>query len=136
MKVKSSRYWTHFDNAQVDTGLSANDGWKLAIRWLVDEHHLGSRYGAVAYSVIPPGGGAHELHAHDHAEEVAIYVRGRGLRTVADEQFEVGPGDIAFTPAGVPHAIHNLSEAESLELYCIYLGASSVEKTGYRHIKR
>ena len=134
MASKSAKYWACPDAVPVDRSLRPEDGWKLNIRWLIDEQRLGSRYGSVGYAVIPPSGGRHELHVHDNAEEVSIYLRGRGLRIAGDERFEIGPGDVGFVPAGVPHALINLSDTEPIELFCIYLGASSVQKTGYRHI--
>ncbi len=136
MEPKSRKYWTSAqDDVPVDGSLKPEDGWKLGIRWLIDEKRLGSKYGSVGYAHFEPGAGRHELHYHEHAEEVSFYLKGRALRIVGDEQFEVGPGDIGFVPAGVPHALINLSETEPIELICVYLGASSVEKTGYHHIK-
>ena len=133
MGIMSEKYKTQIENVAVDTSLKPEDGWKFAMRWLVDEQNMGAKFGAVGYATFPPHG-QHMLHVHDDAEEVAIYLKGRGLRTVGDEQYEVVPGTVAYVPPGVPHGLQNLSETEPIELICIYLGAPSVEKTGYRLI--
>lgn len=133
---RSNKYWTSIDDVPVDTSLKAEDGWKLALRWLIDENRLGSKFGSVGYAVVPPGGGRHELHVHDNCEEVSIYLKGHGIRMVGDEEYEVGPMDIGFSPVGVPHGIRNLSDTEPIELICVYMGATSVNKTGYHQIKK
>lgn len=50
----------------------------------------------------PPGTEA-PLHVH-HREDEAFYIlEGAATLQVGDESFEVGPGDYAFGPRGVPH---------------------------------
>ena len=135
MGIMSEKYKTLIENVAVDTNYTPEDGWKFAMRWLVDEQSMGAKFGAVGYAVFPPHG-EHVLHVHDNAEEVVIILKGHGLRTVGDEQYETGPGMVAYVPAGVPHGNQNLSDTEPIELICIYLGAPSVEKTGYRVVEK
>ncbi len=134
MGIYADKYRTRIENVNPDGTLKEEDGWKFAMRWLVDEKSMDSKLGALGYAVFPPGTGRHELHVHDDAEEIAIYLKGHGMRTVGDEQYEVGPGTVAFVPVGVPHGMRNLSETEPIELFCIYCGAGTVEKTGYRMV--
>ncbi len=136
MAEKSSRYVPTVEETPIDTSLKPEDGWKMAIRWLVHEKNRGAQFGTVGYAVFPPSTGAHDLHYHENAEEFTYYLRGRGLRTVGDEQIEVKAGDFGYVPAGVPHGMRNLSDTEPIELICVYMGAPSVEKAGYTRVKK
>ena len=46
--------------------------------------------------------GHYPLHSHPW-EQVSIVVKGRMRLTVGDDVREVGPGDMWFAPAGIPH---------------------------------
>lgn len=126
---------TRVELEKVDESLSSDKGFiNMGLRWLISDETMGAELGAVAFVTFPPGA-EHKPHVHDHAEEYVIYVRGHGIRTVGGEQYEVGPGDVALVPRGVPHGMRNLSETEPIELFCIYAGGSSMEKTGYRKVE-
>lgn len=58
------------------------------------------------------------LHTHPYAETWVVR-RGRAVVVIGDERFEVGPGDIAVAPAGVPHKFTNLGP-ERLDIVCIH----------------
>jgi mannose-6-phosphate isomerase-like protein (cupin superfamily) len=46
-----------------------------------------------------------------HAEdEVYVILAGRGRFTAGDESRDVGPGDVLFVPARVPHRFHDIAE--------------------------
>lgn len=47
-------------------------------------------------------GSTYPMHSHPY-EQVSIIVQGRMRLTVGDENREVGPGDMWFAPADVPH---------------------------------
>ena len=61
-----------------------------------------------------PGAGA-PLHVHQH-ETLCYVVEGKVRVTVADEVFELGPGDACIHPAGVPHGIEGVEQATVLEI--------------------
>jgi mannose-6-phosphate isomerase-like protein (cupin superfamily) len=44
------------------------------------------------------------LHVHKNEDELWYVLEGEHIIQVADDQFQVGPGEIAFGPRGVPHA--------------------------------
>ncbi len=46
--------------------------------------------------------GTYALHTHEH-EQVSMLVHGRMRLTVGDEVREIGPGDMWYAPANVPH---------------------------------
>ena len=49
---------------------------------------------------------------HDHADQDKFYLvlEGIGVFTVDDVEQEAGPGQIVWTPAGVPHGVRNAGE--------------------------
>ena len=49
---------------------------------------------------------------HDHADQDKFYLvlEGIGVFTVADVEQDAGPGQIVWTPAGVPHGVRNAGE--------------------------
>jgi mannose-6-phosphate isomerase-like protein (cupin superfamily) len=44
------------------------------------------------------------LHIHAHESELFYVLEGEHIFQVGHEEFEVGPGGLAFGPRGVPHA--------------------------------
>lgn len=46
-------------------------------------------------------------HAHEEDEEIYYVLEGRGTMTLDGERFEIGPGDLAVTPAGHSHGLVN-----------------------------
>ena len=56
----------------------------------------------------PPGRGP-SLHRHPYAE-VFIVQEGTGTFVLGDEERELGPGEIAIAPAGMPHAFTNTGD--------------------------
>jgi quercetin dioxygenase-like cupin family protein len=62
----------------------------------------------------PPGAGA-PPHIHQH-ETLCYVVSGSVRVTVADEEFDMHPGDVCRHPQGVPHAIRGIEHATVLEV--------------------
>jgi quercetin dioxygenase-like cupin family protein len=122
---------TRVEFVNPDLSRKPEDGWMgFHIRWLIDDVSMGATQGTLGYAFFPPGS-QHKMHKHDDAEEFTIYLRGRGVRVVGDQEYEVGPGDVAFVPKGVPHGIKSSDPNEPMELWCFYAGVPNVEKTGY-----
>jgi mannose-6-phosphate isomerase-like protein (cupin superfamily) len=44
------------------------------------------------------------LHVHKNEDELWYILEGEHIVQVGDDEFHVGPGDIAFGPRGVPHS--------------------------------
>jgi mannose-6-phosphate isomerase-like protein (cupin superfamily) len=44
------------------------------------------------------------LHVHKNEDELWYVLEGEHVVQVGDEEFRIGPGEIAFAPRGVPHA--------------------------------
>lgn len=58
------------------------------------------------------------LHTHPYPETWVVR-SGRAEVVIGDERFEVGPGDIGVTPAGVPHKFANLGPGRQ-DIVCIH----------------
>lgn len=79
--------------------------------------------------VVAPGDRV-PLHTHP-IDEVCIVVTGKARLTVGDETTSVGPGAIAFVPAGVPHAAENHG-VEPVRI----LGVFASERIGFTYLER
>lgn len=61
-------------------------------------------------SVLEPGADI-GLHTHtEDNEELYVVVSGRGLMTLDDRQFEVGPGHVILNRPGGTHALRNTGD--------------------------
>jgi uncharacterized RmlC-like cupin family protein len=60
--------------------------------------------------VIDPGTQPGPFHLHEYATNVYIGLEGEAQIRVADQTVALGPFDLIFIPAGVPHATHNASD--------------------------
>lgn len=65
------------------------------------------------------------LHTHPYAETWVVR-RGRAEVVIGADVFEVGPGDIAIAPAGVPHKFTNLGP-DRLDIVCIHAAGTMVQ---------
>ena len=66
--------------------------------------------------IIEPGG---YMPKHTNEVEHEQYVlRGRAQIGIGDEVHEVGPGDVVFIPAGVPHWYRSVGD-EPFEFICV-----------------
>lgn len=59
-------------------------------------------------------GYTHKLHVHPTQEEVIYVLSGNGVSETEAGKTEIGPGSVAFVPAGAAHATQNLSSTESM----------------------
>jgi putative monooxygenase len=71
------------------------------------------------------GGAAIPLHLHD-CEESVLVLEGRAVAEIGSERHEVGPDDVTWVPAGVPHRFLNASSTEPLRIFWTY---ASVDAT-------
>ena len=80
---------------------------------LVGPERMGSEHIRIKITEYQPGF-SHKLHVHPTQEEVIFVLEGRGISETQDDKIEIGPGSVAFVPAGVYHATTNLSLTEPL----------------------
>lgn len=61
-------------------------------------------------------GQAQKLHAHADATKFYLVVEGRAALTCGDQTRELGPGGLAWSPPGEPHAVANTSDQRTVLL--------------------
>lgn len=115
-----------------DETLKPIDGWhNVVLRWIISEDTVGSELGTLGYTILPPKA-QHALHVHENAEEYIIVKSGHGKGSIGDYKYEAGPDDVIFIPKGALHYIENSSDVDLLEIFFIYVGALSLQKSGYK----
>ena len=72
---------------------------------------------------IAPGKESYTPHAHQREEEWIYVLAGQGIVLIADEEWEVGPGDFIAFPA--PQSVHHLRNPGPLELVCLMGGENA-----------
>jgi mannose-6-phosphate isomerase-like protein (cupin superfamily) len=77
------------------------------------------------FSVDNDPGQGPGLHMHPYPE-TWIVKSGRARVVAGNEQFEVGPNDIAVVPAGVPHKFTNIGE-DRLVMFCVHAAGTMVQ---------
>jgi quercetin dioxygenase-like cupin family protein len=70
-------------------------------RILLDRGSTGDRLAAFRSSMR--GGATSPVHVHDHEDETVFLLEGSGVFWAGDQRWELGSGDTAFLPRGVPH---------------------------------
>jgi quercetin dioxygenase-like cupin family protein len=92
-------------SASMSSALLAYSG--IAVKMLIDERHgahLGNLF-MVDYQV------GTVLHPHDHPVEEAFYMLEGEVVYIADgEEYELGPGDVAYAGVGCIHAFENRTD--------------------------
>ncbi len=78
------------------------------------------------FSVDNDPGQGPGLHVHPYPE-TWIVKSGRARIVAGEESFEVGPGDIAVVPAGVPHKFTNIGD-ERLVIFCVHAAGTMVQE--------
>jgi len=111
--------------------MKENEGWSITDFRMPIGRHNGSPTTLFWAKFMP--GAVHRKHRHENCEEIYYVIRGRGLAGAGPDRAEVRGGHVHYIPRGVEHFLYNLSPTEPLEAIGIYIGAGSVEETGYRY---
>ena len=80
-----------------------------------------------------PAGTASPVHVHDHDDETVFVLSGGGVVWAGPDRWELGPGDTAFLPRGLPHAYRFTSTAEILTI-CNPAGMEGFFRTAGRDL--
>lgn len=78
----------------------------------------GSRQMLNGITVLEPGA-AVPLHIHN-CEESVLVLSGRGCAHIDGDEHVVGPNDVTWIPAGIPHCFRNDSTIEPLAIFWTY----------------
>ena len=73
--------------------------------------------GTVEFGAGPP------YHIHHEADEVKMVLAGELKFKVDGEFYDLRPGDVAFTPRGVPHTFTNVHRDQPVRLLALYTPA-------------
>jgi len=109
--------------------MDRREGWNITDFRLPIGRHTGSGT-ALFWARLMPGD-VHHKHRHENCEKLYYVVRGRGLAGAGPDRTEVRGGHVHYIPKGADHFLCNMSKTEPLEVVGIYVGAGSVEETGY-----
>jgi mannose-6-phosphate isomerase-like protein (cupin superfamily) len=122
-------YLTNIDSVEPDQKMNQEKGFAaMELRWLLSGANAPVTLCTIGHTRKQKGG-EHRLHHHLHADEVILMLHGKAIEVVGDERVELKKGDCLFIPRGVVHS-HKVTE-DPVETYCIYIGAGSIDKTGY-----
>ena len=127
-KKLSDGILVHIDDVK-PSRMNVKDGWSITDFRMPIGRHNGSPT-ALFWAKFMPGA-VHKKHRHENCEEIYYVIRGHGLVGAGTDRAEVRGGHVHYIPKGVEHFMYNLSKTEPLEAIGIYIGAGSVEKTGY-----
>jgi mannose-6-phosphate isomerase-like protein (cupin superfamily) len=122
-------YLTNIDSVEPDQKMNQEKGFAaMELRWLLSGANAPVTLCTIGHTRKQKGG-EHRLHHHLYADEVILMLHGKAIEVVGDERVELKKGDCLFIPRGVVHS-HKVTE-DPVETYCIYIGAGSIDKTGY-----
>jgi mannose-6-phosphate isomerase-like protein (cupin superfamily) len=120
----------HIDDVK-PAQMNEKDGWSITDFRLPIGRHNGAATTLFWANFMP--GAIHKKHRHDNCDEIYYVLRGRGIAGAGPDRAEVRGGHAHYIPKGVEHFLYNLSDTEPLEAIGIYIGAGSVEETGYAY---
>lgn len=69
----------------------------------------GTQAGVMIFQPLPPDFST-GLHYHEEADEFFYVISGTGTATIAGQEYDIGPGDVIFVPAGEDHKLATNSE--------------------------
>jgi quercetin dioxygenase-like cupin family protein len=101
----------------------------MGVHWLATTQTVGTRSVVVATSTFTPGG-SHQLHRHPRADEFFLVLQGGGEHLTREGPVRLGPGDMAYIPAGEWHGFRTDPGVTTRTVYG-YLGAGNLTQAGY-----
>lgn len=118
----------HLD-AVAPAAMAAAEGWLISDFRLPIGRHNGC--GSTLFRARFFPGAVHKKHRHDACEEIYFVISGSGVAGAGRDRVKVGAGDFHYIARGVEHWLVNADAAQPIEVVGIYIGAGSVEETGY-----
>jgi mannose-6-phosphate isomerase-like protein (cupin superfamily) len=118
----------HVDDVAPEN-MKKGDGWAISEFRLPISGKDGSST-TLFHSIFRPGS-THAKHLHRNCDEIAVYLKGRGICGQSSERTEVRPGHCRLMPKGSQHFFYNESKDEEGLVIGFYVGAKSVPDTGY-----
>ncbi len=81
-------------------------------RWVSHPPSTGAKLLTVVEATFAPGQG-HSFHKHPDQEEVIYVIAGELEQWIEREKRVLGPGDAAFIPADMVHALFNVGQGDT-----------------------
>ncbi|MFI5043967.1 MAG: cupin domain-containing protein [Acidimicrobiales bacterium] len=76
------------------------------------------------------GGGY--VYPHEHPTHEFYYVTsGRGIMTIADEEREIGQGDLVYIPPDTVHSLRPVSDTAPIHCFCFAIGCPGAGEINY-----
>jgi mannose-6-phosphate isomerase-like protein (cupin superfamily) len=118
----------HVDDVTPEN-MNKGDGWAISEFRLPITGKDGSAT-TLFHSIFRPGS-THAKHLHSRCDEIAVYLKGRGVVGQEKERTQVRPGHCRLMPKGSEHFFSNESKDEEGLVIGFYMGAANVANTGY-----
>jgi mannose-6-phosphate isomerase-like protein (cupin superfamily) len=118
----------HVDDV-VPENMKQGEGWAISEFRLPISGKHGSAT-TIFHSIFRPGS-THAKHLHSRCDEIAVYLKGHGVVGQGNERTEVRAGHCRLMPRGSEHFFFNETKNEEALVIGFYVGAKSVEDTGY-----
>lgn len=102
----------------------ARDGALQSIAWLGGSvHHVvldaaATDGGLAVFRSSMRAGTASPVHVHEREDETVLVLAGSGTFWAGDQRWELGSGDTAFLPRGLPHTYAFTSETVEIITIC------------------
>ena len=135
MATLREKYAVHEKDIQPARVMREN-GWReVNIKWLLGEQTVGLK-SAVLFKAVIKAGAAHEKHLHRKADELVYMISGKGRHGLGEEEWDIGPGDAYLNPKDIVHWSFGTDPNDPLVLVGVYVGAGTLEGTGYEFVSR
>ena len=79
---------------------------------------------------VVEGGGLVDPHSHP-THEFYYILAGRGVMKIADEEREVGQGDLVYIPPDVVHSLRPATDHAPIHCFCFAIGVKGAGKIDY-----
>jgi mannose-6-phosphate isomerase-like protein (cupin superfamily) len=118
----------HLDNVE-PAAMSEGEGWLISDFRISIGRHNGASSTLFHPRFLP--GSVHKKHRHEACEEIYYLIRGVGVAGAGRDRVRIHAGQFHFVPAGVEHFLYNAGTSDPIVGVGVYIGAGSVEETGY-----
>ena len=121
----------HIDDVRPEN-MDESEGWSITKFCLPISKKQGSSSTMFHATFMP--GAVHKKHRHEKCDEIYYVAAGHGLAGAGPDREEIRKGHFHYIPKGVQHWLYNLSDREPIITVGVYIGAGSVEETGYVYL--
>lgn len=118
----------HIDNVTPEA-MDKGAGWSITDFRIPISNKQGSKTTMFHARFMP--GSIHKKHRHDNCDEIYYIASGHCLAGAGTDRVALRKGHFHYIPKGVEHWLCPQGEEEPTISVGVYIGAGSVEETGY-----